>query len=1384
MVLTGSSTVGRMSAVSRARKLSASPQFRALVMKQIEVPRSNNPLKFPFAPQEGLMKFARRPVMKAKQFAFASACCLLENLKIRVPMNLRAKFVVVSPSRYSLVLATVLVMLLFGTLPRASAQSVTINSGSGVTYLDSGLTSSDFPSPFTAANFTAAQTGPAASVLTSTPSYIGSLPHGPGAVWIGTNPAAGASIGDTALYAISFNIPTTVSSASLTLYYDVDNNLGSANKPGIYINGTALPGSTGLPPGCINNVCAFNQENTYTDASIGPLLVSGINWIYFDAVNLGGPAGLIFSATISYTPSGTTQAVTVSPSDLSFGVSTGTSPAASSAQTVTVNLTGAAPITFGTVSSGTPGTKPADFIVNGNTCTGTLTPPTTCTVSVYFSDSSAPDFTLETATLNISYSVNETTGTITVPMNGAYGAIELFAALNINKSLFSGVTWQASPTNPVNGQTAPYAGQPVKTTTINLSCPAIPSAILSSTPDGLSNVFQDNTIQIIDTPKGGDSITTTNVCYGGDTNFDNFTGFPPGTSNCFQPSYDSVAPSYVGQNPDLATAGDGGPGSFVATYGVQPLNLQSSGAGPTPLYNPVVQSGMQSFAVQLTDAGGFLGAATLHLVTNCSLAGITPGGTITGDPITGGNVSSQTQTFTFDSGAGQNISFTASESTAIQTGTVGAPNGTVPQVTNIGIPQELFNELVANTSAGPAVCLRMTGEVDPNTSKTLCKAFKLVCVNTATGQASGDNCVSGTNTARNLYDSAQFTSPDAPSGQNYLLSSCANFVFLTRGVGNGTCAASSSPGINPTTLIGPGFLLGGDNWLAQSNTPPTYSSTNCTLTGTLANDPCPADTLTQFKGAADPLPGGGVPGRNTIYVPVVNMPLPFTHATIAGQTNGWVTSGNVTANFISNEATYNQTATTPLSNGFTAQPPYSLTSGITNAFDAQGHPIPVPDTTYPVPGDMTNYNTGVNQKFGTPLCPAGTTNPFSSSAAFTSLADGQYNLHYFTTDCAFSEELLFNPTAGQLSDPAANWASFPTIRFGVDTAPPSLACTTTPAAPNGTNGWYRSNVTENCTATETGYVANQTGSGFLPITNGIQGSPSEALPPASTNVAANSANPVATIPQQQASDLAGNPSNAIAPLTFAVDQASPVIGYTFSVPGSSFQIGQSVKITYKCADVGAGVANCNGQVPAPCPAAPGVNPSSFSFANPIDTTPSAFGPHNFVATTTDCAGNQGQANVSYTIAAPSADVAIFEGRSSDNVIPGGTLTYVVWALDFSQAPAYGVTINASAPSQYLQGNLTASAALVSCNLFGSCSDITVGAACTPGTPGTVSCSIGTLPSIFTLKGVKVKIMVPVSPNVPVGTNFVINAKVSSDNDPNSNNNKTSDTLHVVSPNPN
>jgi hypothetical protein len=199
---------------------------------------------------------------------------------------------------------TVLTLVFAATIATpVYADSFTINSSTAVTFLPNGTsTSTDFPSAFTTANFNSAQTGDHAVVLTSTPFYstAASLTTA-GAQWIGTSAGAGsgATPGYTALYAISFDIPDSFVSGSLTLNYEVDNALGDLN-PGVYLNGIALPNSSGIPCG-VGVAClgAFNGLQTYMDNMVTADLVKGTNWIYIDAVNLGGPGGLIFSADIS-----------------------------------------------------------------------------------------------------------------------------------------------------------------------------------------------------------------------------------------------------------------------------------------------------------------------------------------------------------------------------------------------------------------------------------------------------------------------------------------------------------------------------------------------------------------------------------------------------------------------------------------------------------------------------------------------------------------------------------------------------------------------------------------------------------------------------------------------------------------------------------------------------------------------------------------------------------------------------------------------------------------------------------------------------------------------------------------------------------------------------
>ncbi len=1009
-----------------------------------------------------------------------------------------------------------------------------------------------------------------------------------------------------------------------------------------------------------------------------------------------------------------TPALTASPSSLSFGIPTGSPGGVSAPQTVTVNIpSGSA--TFNSVSAASP------FSVTGNSCIGSITGPTTCEVSVTLTTLSSA---LQTANLVISYDIESS---LTVPLSGAYGAIKLFDSTTVQNS-FSGTSFTNLYT--------------IGSSSLNLSCPATPKAKLSSTPDGSANVLVDNYIVLgingtpvqtyLDNSTNDFSVTYTNngqplayplgnVCKGSDASPDTFgvNTYP----ECFSSSYRSNVSNYLSQNTDL----------FVSTGGVPALDVSiflDQVQGDQTLPFPVQTS------VSLLDAGGFIASSSLFLITDCSPAGIVPGGSITGNPITPG----VPQTFTFDSAPGQNISLTSTN-----TGT-----GAVPIVTDIGIPQSQFSQLVVGTSAAPAVCLRLAGELDPS-GNPMCKAFLIQCYNPNDGTTTGDNCVPSLSPSRNLLDQAQYTSPDAPAptssdpSQNFLspsspVNACRNLSSPSQSV---VCAAGT----------GPGMLLGGDGWLADP-----LSQSNCALTGTLAGYLCPLDTLTQFNGAADPRTGSTTTGKNSIFIPVVNVPLPTTVTTTNANANSWVNSAAINATFVSNQASYNPTPSNPGGNGFTAAPPYSVTYGLTPAS------VPLPDTTFPVVTDTTKYADGTSTTGGniTPpinisSCSSQPVTTFTTTDSF-SPGDGIYNLHYFTTDCAFTEGLVFNPTSGQLTDPTANWASFPYSTVGVDTAAPTFACSATPS----TGSWYNSNQTVQCTVTDQNYVAGASGSGFLPLlANSIQGSPSEMVS-VSTNVtsgAVNSAAPTSTVP---GCDLAGNCVN-VSGGPFKIDLQNPTITGPTLTPAASGNIyyvgGPAVTVSYSCSDgAGSGIATCSG------PLASG---------STIDTSAAAVGPHTFTVTSTDIAGNQSTASVTYTVAGASpADLWLTEVPiTSDSIKRGTTGSFYAAVVNLSSPTASNVVVTTtfSAPSGVL-GHLSAGYALVTCNLTGCTSLPNSTTAC--AVSGTIiTCNVGQLPSVLASKyGVVVKINIPVSATAPLNTPFYSVSTVTSANDPRSSNN--------------
>jgi hypothetical protein len=618
---------------------------------------------------------------------------------------------------------------------------------------------------------------------------------------------------------------------------------------------------------------------------------------------------------------------------------------------------------------------------------------------------------LETAALTIS-STGSPDG-LPVALNGALGAFQLFTALNVNNSLFAGVTW--------DNNTSP--GNPVNSTSVALSCPASPTALLSSSPDGFGNVFQDNTIRVtnvISSPAS--TVTTANVCYGGDQNFGQFTGFPAGTTNCFQAAYEGAAAGFIGDNPDVTVIGEGeGATPFVNVYGVQRLDLMSPpDVGDSgPIFPAVLVPGSQTLKVELLDAGGLLGAATLHLVTNCTASGVTTGGTIVAPPLDKDSPGSLNPTFPFNNTNGQHIQFAANYLNSENT-TLFVPN-TVPQVADTAVPPASFAALVHGTSAGPAVCMRFNGELDAS-NQPQCKAFTLTCI-IGTGPASGTNCPQST--VRNILFKATFDSIDTPTAQNQI-----------------------------ALDTGPGLVMGTDNWVA--------SATNCTFEagGPLVNQLCPQDALTQFVGG-DPIAGGTTRTTNSTFIPVLNMPLPITLPVVTSANflgcffptvlPCWQKSPSVSVKFFASPAIYPFFNPLP-ANGFMPAPIQSVTFG-TNPATA----VPsVPDTTYAVPHDIELDNAG-----SCPLVPGGifTTNNTTithDTATQLPFTEGRYILHFFATDCAATEELKFRVN----SNPTANWASFKTVKLNIDLHAPTITVTNKVVNTNSHGGTVK--LTFNC----------------------------------------------------------------------------------------------------------------------------------------------------------------------------------------------------------------------------------------------------------------------------------------------------------------------------------
>jgi hypothetical protein len=207
------------------------------------------------------------------------------------------------------VLAVSLMMALMSVgVTGSDAASITIRSGSvaptaldpAITYLvePSGSCAVPFGAAFTAADFAAADAGPAAWSLPAYSAWGTSLWCDPAANWIST---AVTWPSRSTLYSVPFNIPLPepccFESATLDFCWMADDILGDPASPGgpnplgVYLNGTGL----GIAGGNFTTATRIITDIT-------TLLRCGDNRLYVYNRDLGcAVAGVMFSATINYT---------------------------------------------------------------------------------------------------------------------------------------------------------------------------------------------------------------------------------------------------------------------------------------------------------------------------------------------------------------------------------------------------------------------------------------------------------------------------------------------------------------------------------------------------------------------------------------------------------------------------------------------------------------------------------------------------------------------------------------------------------------------------------------------------------------------------------------------------------------------------------------------------------------------------------------------------------------------------------------------------------------------------------------------------------------------------------------------------------------------------
>jgi hypothetical protein len=306
------------------------------------------------------------------------------------------------------------------------------------------------------------------------------------------------------------------------------------------------------------------------------------------------------------------------------------------------------------------------------------------------------------------------------------------------------------------------------------------------------------------------------------------------------------------------------------------------------------------------------------------------------------------------------------------------------------------------------------------------------------------------------------------------------------------------------------------------------------------------------------------------------------------------------------------TLTTSLASG--AQDPAATTNSHPNVCDLLSHCINVGPFHYPVDEQAPTVSGIIAANVGTHsatdagggtwydgpvgLTITGTDGNGSGVASITYNIDGGSSTTLNVATTTFGNISASHVYGFTATDNVGLTSASGSATVNIDTAAPVVSCNPT-TSPNS-SGWYATEVTVQCTSTDSGV--------------GLAHPSTDASFTLTTSVGAGNQNPAApTTTHAAVCDLLGHctPVN-VGP--FKVDRKGPSITVTTPAQGAVYVPGSTVAASYTCSDGnGSGVpaGNCVGTV---------ANGAA------IDTTG---GMHSFTVTATDAAGNQSTAAVTY-----------------------------------------------------------------------------------------------------------------------------------------------------------